>query len=450
MSHAVRRALLVALVFVCVLPTAATVARSGPNSRHSAIRGGDVDRTSVHLTATYDASLKLDWSAGTIRVRSEMRVTNTSGGPIDRVELNTVAPALGNMKLLETTVDGRSAKVNVGEQTLTVHLGGVLPKGAKATVLIRYDARLRDGSSGRSWMFSRDNGIRSVHRWIPWVSRKRSFFDAAAGDPFFTALSPRVDVEITADRPLIYASTGSPSGGKGNTRRFHAVNVRDFNFTAAPDYGRLTGWSRDGETKIVVFSRTFPRPVVLQAAKDAIAIFEKKLGQYPYPRLTISEASGGSGMESPGHVWISRTYPHYLLRFLTVHEVGHQWFYGVVGSDQPRQPFADEAVTDFLTRWYLGAFRSSQCSQARLDGSVYDYSGSCLHEVIYIQGGNFLDKLRHDIGNTRFWNALRDYYQNHRWQFGTTYELLERLRKSANAAGVNVMPRYRHRFPTIY
>lgn len=450
MSLTIRRALLVGLLLVTVLPAATAEARQGPGASRSAIRAGDVDRTSVALRATYDADLDLAWASGRVTVRSEMRVTNTSGGPIDHLELNTIAAALGNMDLVETTVDGRAVKVAISEQTLTVQLGGVLPQGASATVLIRYRATLRDSASGRSWMFSRANGIRSVYRWIPWVSRKRSFFSAQAGDPFFTALSPEVSVSLTADRKLTYATTGWSTGSDGNTRHFRATDVRDFNFTTAPDYGKLQGYSRDGQTRIVVYSRSFARSGILADARNALAAFEGKLGQYPYQRLTISESSGGSGMESPGHIWISTTYPDYLHRFVTVHEVGHQWFYAVVGNDQPREPFADEAVTEFLTRWYLGSFRGSSCAKDRLDRSIYGYSGGCFYETLYVGGANFLNELRQDISSVRFWNALRDYYQNHRFSFGGTYELLQRLKKAADAAGVNVLPRYRDRFPTLY
>ena len=38
------------------------------------------------------------------------------------------------------------------------------------------------------------------------------------------------------------------------------------------------------------------------------------------------------------------------VRYLVTHETGHEWFYGIVGSDQALEPYTDEAVTDFLAR----------------------------------------------------------------------------------------------------
>lgn len=452
MKTTVRRALLLCLAllaFLATVPGGGTLARRHDGQR-SAIRAGEVNRTSVYLRATYDARLRLTWKSGAVNVRSAMQVTNTSGGPIDRLELNTLAAALGNLHLKSATVAGSPVRVRQTGQTLVVSLGGVLPKGASASVVIEYTARLRSGSAGRDFFFSRDRGIASVHRWIPWVSRKRPFFGSNFGDPFFTAISPQVRVRLVADRALTWASVGSRLSKSRYEATFSATNVRDFNFTAAPDYGRSVGYSKDGQTRIVVHTRTLPRAVILDSARDAIGAFEAQLGRYPYPRLTISESSGGHGMESPGHIWIPTTYPRSLLRFLTVHETAHQWFYAVVGNDQPMEPFADEAVAEFMTRWYLNNFRSSGCSKGPLDLSIYGYSASCFYERIYIQGANFLNDLRKDMGSDRFWQGLRGYWQRNQFQFGSTRELLEVLRRKADRSGVNVLPRYRERFPSLY
>lgn len=452
MSPILRRTLLLALallMLVAIAPSSGVLGR-GSDAQLSALRAGAVNATSVNLSATYDARLRLTWKTGDVNVRSAMRVTNTSGGPIDRLELNTLAVALGNLKLRSATVDGRSAQVTPDGQTLTVALGGVLPAGASASVVIHYTARLRSDSAGRSFFFSHDRGIASVHRWIPWISRKRPFTSSNFGDPFFTAVSPEVRVRLVADRNLTYAAVGTQTGKSSTEATFYATNVRDFNLTAAPDYGKSVGYSRDGQTRIVVYSRTLPRSEILHSARDAIAAFESQLGQYPYPRLTIAESSGGHGMESPGHIWIPASHPRSLLRFLTVHETAHQWFYAVVGNDQPREPFADEAVAEFLTRWYLNGFRSSGCGTGRLDLGIRSYSSGCFYETVYVQGSNFLNGLRKDMGSDRFWRGLRGYYRNHQFQFGSTFDLLEVLRRKAERSGVNVLPRYRDLFPSLY
>jgi hypothetical protein len=444
-----RVALLVVAVALLVpaFPAVVVAARPGV-AASSDIQPGEVDRTSLHLSATYDASATLTWATGTIAVRSEATIRNTSGGPIDRVELNTIAGALGSMDLKAVTVDGQPADATFVDQTIIVPLGGVLPEGQTVRVLVRYTATLRAHAGRRSYLFSRDHGIASVHRWIPWVSRRFPFW-GAVGDAWVTPVSPSVRVSITSDRALIYASTGRQTGTKGSTATFEATKVRDFNFTAAPDFKVLRGWSRDGDTRIVIYSRTLPRDVMLDYTRRAIAAFEAKLGEYPWGRFTVSESSGGLAMESPGHVWIPWGRSRSGIPFPLVHEIGHQWFYGVVGNDQPAQPFADEGVTEFLTRWFFGSFRGSSCALDRLDLGIRAYDG-CFYEVIYVQGASFLEKMRRDIGSLRFWETLRAYIQGNRWEISSNRKLLEALRIAADAAEVDVIPRYRSRFPSIY
>ena len=59
---------------------------------------GSIGRTSLALDATYRANLKLTWATRAIWVDSTATIRNTSGGPIDRIELNTIAARLGEIR----------------------------------------------------------------------------------------------------------------------------------------------------------------------------------------------------------------------------------------------------------------------------------------------------------------------------------------------------------------
>ena len=115
----------------------------------------------------------------------------------------------------------------------------MLPDGATTTVVVRFAARLRSSIAGSNWLFTRANGIVDMHRWIPWISRKRRFDRPNHGDPFVTPVSPRVTVRITDGRPgqvRQRPATGPPPPTDGLTQVFRATNVRDFVVTAATDY----------------------------------------------------------------------------------------------------------------------------------------------------------------------------------------------------------------------
>ena len=405
---------------------------------------GSVNATSINLSAEYVATLRLSFATRSFQVSSTMTVTNTSGKAIDRLELNTIAARLGHMTLTSTRVDGVSVSASVTDQTIHLPLGGILEPGATTSVRIAYRATLRSDSTGSNWLFTRTNGILEAHRWLPWISIPTPFDRPNHGDPFVTPVSPRVRVTIVSDRALRWATTGDRVGGTGLTAIYEARDVRDFAIVGAPDFAHATAtvngvvirvWSRPG----------FPASTVLAAARTALSRETKLLGAYPYPTYDLAQTAGGYGMESPGLTWIPGGAGN--LPYLVAHETGHQWFYGIVGNDQARQPYADEAATDFVARHILGLRRASRCSTARLDLSIYRYSSACYYEDIYIQGGNFLDDTRAKMGSTAFWAGIRDYLATYRFKIGGTKALLDTL---DGHTPLNLVPRYAPRFPSLY
>ena len=407
---------------------------------------GSVDRTSIDLTAEYDVTLALNFGTRAFNVDSTMSVRNDSGEPIDRVELNTIAARLGGMKLGVITVAGKAVAATVSDQTIVVPLGGILGAGQSVQVRVRYGATLRSSLTGSNWLFTRANGIVDAHRWIPWVSRKVAFDRPNHGDPFVTPVTPRVRVAITSDRALTFATTGERVASSGLRQTFEARNVRDFVFAAAPDYKTIS--ATVGDTVIRVHYRSgAPAQAMLSAAKNAITKMEALVGPYPYETYDIAQTAGGYGMEAPGLTWIPTGVGTANLSYLVHHETGHQWFYGIVGNDQANEPFTDEALTDFLARHVLGQRRASRCSTARLDLSIYKYSSACYYEIIYIQGGNFLNDLRNRMGNTAFWRGIRAYIAENRFKLAPTKTLLDTL---DDHTILDLVPRYEPRFPRLY
>jgi hypothetical protein len=423
--------------------------RTSPVERASSPGGNPaaaVSRTSLALTATYDVRLKLSYGSGRISAVSTMTVANRSGGPIDRIELNTIAARLGKLRIRSLTVDGVAAKPTINDQTVIVPLGGSLPAGATTTVRIDFGAIARRTMGGSDWLFARANGVIQLYRWLPWISAARPFSRPNHGDPFVTVSSPSVRVRITTDRALRLATSGRRVASNGLTSTWLAENVRDFVVAASPSWTVRTVKLGSILVRVYGFAGGNGRALMSLAVR-ALRRYQALLGPYPHPTFAVAETGGGSGMESPGSIWIPRGLASGQLAWLVSHEVAHQWFYGIVGNDQAREPFADEAMADFLARYLTGTGRASRCSTDTLDRSIYRNSSRCYFEVIYVQGGRFLDQVRRRMGPTAFWAGVRDYLATNRFGLGGSRLLLETL--DAHTP-LDLRPLLRPRFPRLF
>jgi hypothetical protein len=413
---------------------------------------GQADRSSPDMLARYHVNAAITVATGALDVTTAIELRNESGGPIDRLELNTIAARLGRLQIVATTVDDAPVAPTVDDQTIVVPLGGILPDGATTTVRIEYRATLRPGISGSDWMFTRSGGTLAMYRWIPWISVAMPFDRPNDGQPFLTPSSPEVDVELLTDAPMVLAGPSAQSdefaAGAGTAWSFSMQDVRDVAIVLAPEF-RVAHGEADG-----VPVRAFSRPggpsatQLLDFATGAVRAEADQLGMaFPLEAMTVVDTPGGTGLESPGLVWVPRGLDTLNRRYAVYQGVAHQWFYGLVGSDQRAEPFADEAPADLLARTALGSLRPSRCSPARLDRQLGAYPKSCYYEVIFVQGGRLLDDIRRRMGSSAFWAALRAYLTAYRNDIGGTRQLFDALR---DGTSTDLLPLIRSRFPSLY
>jgi hypothetical protein len=138
-------------------------------------------------------------------------------------------------------------------------------------------------------------------------------------------------------------TTADPSGGTATTTS--EIDARD-TFWAAGDMQSTTKTTSRG---VVIRAWSPPEAGADRddAATDAVGAMEqleRHLPNYPYAEfdVIVAHIEAGGGMEYPGLVLSDGASD------VTRHETAHQWFYGLVGDDQFREPWVDEGVTSFL------------------------------------------------------------------------------------------------------
>jgi hypothetical protein len=88
---------------------------------------------------------------------------------------------------------------------------------------------------------------------------------------------------------------------------------------------------------------------------DAITYYSKWNGNYPYKQVTAVDGtiSAGGGMEYPGVTVIGNMQSAFLLETVIMHEVGHNWFYGILGSNERDHAWLDEGLNSYNEMRYL-------------------------------------------------------------------------------------------------
>jgi hypothetical protein len=163
------------------------------------------------------------------------------------------------------------------------------------------------------------------------------------------ALRDSIDLKRFKDKP--WESPPSfhikPDGTK-KTWKFHAENVHDFAFTADPTYrmGELT-WNGI----LVRAMAQEPHASRWQSAAaftaSVIKTYSEDFGMYGYPKMVVCDAQ--DGMEYPMLTLDGGFEPDF--HALIAHEVGHNWFFGMVGSNETYRAMMDEGFTQFLDSW---------------------------------------------------------------------------------------------------
>jgi len=272
----------------------------------------------------------------------------------------------GGIDLLSLSVDGapRGAFEGLSTTVLELPLPRPLPPGGS----VRIEADFRVDVPKVVSRFGRVEDLYVVVHWFPQVAGYR----CCGEDEGFVAPEHHLhtelfkgfadyDVRLDVPEAFVVGSTGVPVGeperrdGRA-VHRIRAERVHDFAWVADPDFVELVSEAAGVEIRTLVHPawRDEASRFAWPAAR-ALEAFGEWFVPYPYPRLTL--VAGHllhHGMEYPNlvllpEITLAMPRGYYRAEQVSVHEVGHQWWYGLAANDETSDAWLDEGINSFWT-----------------------------------------------------------------------------------------------------
>ncbi len=225
------------------------------------------------------------------------------------------------------------------------------------------------------------------------------------------------------------------------TWSYHAENVHDFAFTADPTYRMAeTMWNGIKCIALAQEQNAAQWYPTSDFVAKVVEIYSTDIGMYGYPKIVAADAR--DGMEYPMITLNGGNWPGH--QYVIAHEVGHNWFFGMIGNNETYRAMLDEGFTQFLTSWSIKKFNkipmhaNSYDEQAVYNGYLNDainkndmplnthsddfnsatgHGGGYRH--VYYKTATMLYNLQYVLGDELFLKAMQHYFN--KWKFAHPY-----------------------------
>jgi peptidase M1-like protein len=304
-----------------------------------------------------------------------------------------------------------------------VRLPRPVPPGSDVQFKIAFEDRLpevvaRTGYKGDFFM---------VAQWFPkigvWWKGAWNCHQFHADSEFFADFGT-FDVTLTIPQSEIVgaagdlvSSTNNPDGTR--TLRFRSEDVHDFSWTASPHFTLIedSGTGSAGPVKIHLLLSPGHRataPRYIQSLKGALKLFDEWYGPYPYDRITVVDppegAEGAGGMEYPTLITADTSYlmPNGILlpEVVVIHEFGHQYWYGMVATNEFEEPWLDEGITSYSEAKVMAALYGSNTSSLRLPGATMSDAEQLRSFYISLPDSDPIARFAHKFMNEHAYGAI--------------------------------------------
>jgi hypothetical protein len=274
------------------------------------------------------------------------------------------------------------------------------------------------------------------------------------------------NVTLTLPSAYIVAASGdvvstTVAGGQ-KTVVYQSDDVHDFAWSAWTKFQRAEDHWRG--VRIELYYPPDHRDAWrhIEAAKATLEWFDRNVGPYPYPRLVIVDCPAGAeeagGMEYPTLVTTTMPQPaskwKHESEIITIHEVGHQYFYGMLASNEFEEAWLDEGINSYTEAaiadqifgrresWYsLGPLRASDAGFFAMPGFLsrpvtdpvvqpaWRYASPGSYAVGSYSRPLFLLRTAEELlGREAMYRGLRFYFDQWKFKHPSTRDFLESMK----------------------
>lgn len=426
---------IVVLLLACLLPLGLVAGNAVADGKENVARGPG--------KAQYDVRLASDATGRTWTGRQRIAFANTTAQPLREIYLRLWGNSWDGCKSpvkVSRFEGGTPGELTVNCTALKVKLAKTLAPGKRTAIGFDLAATAPDrperfGRSGAYTFLGNVLPVLAVHDQAGWHLEP----DLGVGESYYT-LAADFAVRLEHPAALNAPATGVTSTtrrGKTVTTTSIAKQVRDFAWAIGPFQQSVV--TSPGGTKIRTWWTQVVTPGAVTDARTkgtaAIDDFSRRFGKYPYGEVDLvlnDKWDTFSGMEYPGFLLLIAPPDE---EGPVVHELAHQWWYGIVGNNEYADPWLDESFATYASYLHWGDPRPD-CWPGELDHritnnmSYWKTYGAGWSRYVYTYGSCMLHDLERTIGSPAMATLLKSYAAAHWYGISTP----EAFKQAAEAA----------------